>query len=189
MLYCDECGLVAEKLENLPVLLPEDVEFMPTGDSPLKHHPDFLNAPCPQCGGSARRETDTMDTFMDSSWYWFRYLSPELEDAPIDRELAAKWTPVDTYTGGSEHAILHLLYSRFFTRVIRDLGFIDHSEPFKQLRNQGMILGEDNEKMSKSRGNVVDPDQLVATTVPTRCAPTSCSSAPGTRVHRGTRGA
>lgn len=163
MLYCDSCGLVPEKEENLPVLLPEDVEFMPTGESPLKHHPSFRSATCPHCGGSARRETDTMDTFMDSSWYWFRYLSPKLQDAPIDRELAKLWTPVNTYTGGSEHAILHLLYSRFFTKVIRDLGFIDHGEPFTRLRNQGMILGEDNEKMSKSRGNVVDPDDLVAT--------------------------
>lgn len=162
MLYCDSCGIVPEKAENLPVLLPEDVEFMPTGESPLKHHPDFQHATCPKCAGEARRETDTMDTFMDSSWYWFRYLSPDLEDAPVDRELAAKWTPVDTYTGGSEHAILHLLYSRFFTKVIRDLGFIEHGEPFGQLRNQGIILGEDNEKMSKSRGNVVDPDELVA---------------------------
>ena len=162
MLYCDSCGLVPEDEANLPVLLPDDVEFMPTGESPLKHHPDFQNATCPKCGGHARRETDTMDTFMDSSWYWFRYLSPDKTDGPIDSELAAKWTPVDTYTGGSEHAILHLLYSRFFTKVIRDLGFIKHGEPFRRLRNQGMILGEDNEKMSKSRGNVVDPDQLVA---------------------------
>ncbi len=162
MLYCEKDGLVAEKLENLPVRLPEDVEFMPTGESPLNSHPEFLNATCPVCGGPARRETDTMDTFMDSAWYWFRYLDPTKEDGPINSELAARWTPVDTYTGGSEHAILHLLYSRFFTKAIRDLGLIGHGEPFKRLRNQGMILGEDNEKMSKSRGNVVDPDHLVA---------------------------
>ncbi|CAA9368680.1 MAG: Leucyl-tRNA synthetase, partial [uncultured Chloroflexia bacterium] len=161
-LYCDSCGLVPEKEENLPVVLPTDVAFMPTGESPLKHHAGFLHATCPECGGPAVRETDTMDVFVDSSWYWFRYLSPHKDDAPLDKELAAKWTPVEQYTGGVEHAILHLLYARFFTKVIRDLGFIDSHEPFQRLRNQGMILGEDNEKMSKSRGNVVNPDDLVA---------------------------
>ena len=161
MLYCDECGIVAEKEENLPVRLPEDVAFMPTGESPLKHHEGFLNATCPECGGAAKRETDTMDTFMDSSWYWFRYLSPHKEDAPLDKELAKAWTPVDLYTGGIEHAILHLLYARFFTKVLRDLDLIDSSEPFLKLRNQGIILGEDNEKMSKSGGNTVNPDSLV----------------------------
>jgi len=162
MLYCDACGVVPEREENLPVLLPEDVAFMPTGESPLKSHEGFLNATCPSCAGPARRETDTMDTFMDSSWYWFRYLSPAKEDGPVDRERAKRWTPVDTYTGGIEHAILHLLYARFFTKVMRDLGLIEHGEPFLRLRNQGMILGEDGEKMSKRRGNVVDPDDLVA---------------------------
>ncbi len=161
MLYCDECGIVAEKEENLPVRLPEDVAFMPTGESPLKHHEDFLNATCPECGGPAKRETDTMDTFMDSSWYWFRYLSPHKEDAPLDKELVRAWTPVDLYTGGIEHAILHLLYARFFTKVLRDLDLTQSSEPFKKLRNQGIILGEDSEKMSKSRGNTVNPDALV----------------------------
>ena len=162
MLYCDACGVVPEREENLPVLLPEDVAFMPTGESPLKSHEGFLNATCPSCGGPARRETDTMDTFMDSSWYWFRYLNPAKDDGPVDRERAQRWTPVDTYTGGIEHAILHLLYARFFTKVMRDLGLIEHGEPFLRLRNQGMILGEDGEKMSKRRGNVVDPDDLVA---------------------------
>ena len=162
MLYCDACGVVPERAENLPVVLPEDVAFMPTGESPLKSHAAFLNATCPSCGGPARRETDTMDTFMDSSWYWFRYLSPGKEDGPVDAEIARRWTPVDTYTGGIEHAILHLLYARFFTKVMRDIGLIDHGEPFVRLRNQGMILGEDGEKMSKRRGNVVDPDDLVA---------------------------
>jgi leucyl-tRNA synthetase len=162
VVYCDSCGIVAEKLENLPVILPQDVAFMPTGESPLKTHAAFLETTCPNCGGAARRETDTMDTFQDSSWYWFRYLSPHDSSRPFDPELAAKWTPVDTYTGGIEHAILHLLYSRFFTKVLRDLGFTDANEPFKRLRNQGMILGSDNEKMSKSRGNVVNPDDLVA---------------------------
>ena len=162
MLYCDRCGLQPEHEGNLPVLLPADVAFMPTGESPLKTHEAFLRATCPTCGGPATRETDTMDTFMDSSWYWFRYLSPHREDVPFDADLAARWTPVDTYTGGIEHAILHLLYARFFTKVLRDLGLVAIDEPFRRLRNQGMILGEDNEKMSKSRGNVVNPDLLVA---------------------------
>ena len=161
ILYCEKCGIVPEREENLPVRLPEDVAFMPTGESPLKHNEAFLNATCPECGGPAERETDTMDTFMDSSWYWFRYLSPHKEDAPIDKDLVEAWTPVDLYTGGIEHAILHLLYARFFTKVMRDLGLIDSNEPFLKLRNQGIILGEDNEKMSKSRGNVVNPDALV----------------------------
>ncbi len=161
-LYCDDCGLVPEREENLPVVLPTDVAFMPTGESPLKYHEAFLNATCPNCGGPAKRETDTMDTFVDSSWYWFRFLSPHKDDGPFDTELAAKWTPVEQYTGGIEHAILHLLYARFFTKVVRDLGLISEGEPFTKLRNQGMILGEDNEKMSKSRGNVINPDDLVA---------------------------
>ena len=162
VLYCDACGLVPEREENLPVVLPEDVAFIPTGESPLKHNEAFLHATCPECGGPATRETDTMDTFVDSSWYWFRYLSPHQDDAPISKALAAKWTPVEQYTGGVEHAILHLLYARFFTKAIRDLGYIENDEPFQRLRNQGMILGEDNEKMSKSRGNVINPDDLVA---------------------------
>ncbi|MEM7737357.1 MAG: leucine--tRNA ligase, partial [Deinococcota bacterium] len=162
MIYCDDCGIVPEKEENLPVVLPEDVAFLPTGESPLKSHEAFINCTCPTCGGPAKRETDTMDTFMDSSWYWFRYLSPNKEDGPFDSALAQQWTPVNLYTGGIEHAILHLLYARFFTKVIRDLGLTTTNEPFTKLRNQGMILGEDNEKMSKSRGNVVNPDDLVA---------------------------
>ena len=160
-LYCESCGLVPEKEENLPVVLPTDVAFMPTGESPLKHHEAFLNATCPHCGGPAKRETDTMDTFVDSSWYWFRFLSPHKQDGPFNTEMATKWTPVEQYTGGVEHAILHLLYARFFTKAIRDLGLIKEGEPFTKLRNQGMILGEDNEKMSKSRGNVINPDDLV----------------------------
>ncbi len=162
VLYCEGCGIVPEKVENLPVLLPEDVAFLPTGESPLKTHAAFLSASCPRCGGPAKRETDTMDTFMDSAWYWFRYLSPHDDTRPIDPDLAARWTPVDMYTGGIEHAILHLLYARFFTKVLRDMGYVNVNEPFKRLRNQGMILGSDNEKMSKSRGNVVNPDDLVA---------------------------
>jgi leucyl-tRNA synthetase len=162
MVYCEACGIVPVPIEQLPVVLPTDVAFMPTGQSPLQTHEPFLHTTCPRCGGEARRETDTMDTFMDSSWYWFRFLTPDLEAAPLDTALAQRWTPVDMYTGGVEHAILHLMYARFFTKVLRDLGLIDHGEPFKRLYNQGMILGADNEKMSKSRGNVVNPDKLVA---------------------------
>jgi len=161
IVYCDACGIVPEREENLPVVLPSDVAFMPTGESPLKTHEPFLRTPCPACGGPATRETDTMDTFQDSSWYWFRYLSPNDTDRPFDPELVKRWTPVDTYTGGIEHAILHLMYARFFTKALRDLGLVDTGEPFLRLRNQGIILGEDNEKMSKSRGNVVNPDALV----------------------------
>ncbi len=162
IIYCDECGIQPEKEENLPVLLPDDVAFMPTGESPLKHHPAFAEVECPNCGGKARRETDTMDTFVDSAWYWFRYLTPHADDKPFDPDLVKRWTPVDVYTGGVEHAILHLLYARFFTKVLRDLGLVEISEPFLTLRNQGIILGADNEKMSKSRGNVVNPDELVS---------------------------
>ena len=161
VVYCDGCGIVPVDEADLPVRLPTDVDFLPTGQSPLTTHAAFLETSCPSCGGPAKRETDTMDTFMDSSWYWFRYLTPDLDAAPVDRALAKAWTPVDMYTGGVEHAILHLLYARFFTKVLRDLGFVEGGEPFRRLRNQGMILGADGEKMSKSRGNVVNPDHLV----------------------------
>ncbi|MDZ7704091.1 MAG: leucine--tRNA ligase [Trueperaceae bacterium] len=161
IVYCDACGIVPVPEDQLPVELPSDVAFMPTGESPLRSHEGFLNTTCPECGGAAQRETDTMDTFIDSSWYFFRYLSPGLDSAPFDRTLANAWMPVEQYTGGIEHAILHLLYARFFTKVIRDLGLSDVDEPFTRMFNQGMILGEDNEKMSKSRGNVVNPDELV----------------------------
>jgi leucyl-tRNA synthetase len=161
---CDQCGLVPVPEEDLPVLLPEDAEFMPTGQSPLITHQAFVNTSCPQCGGPARRETDTMDTFVDSSWYWYRYLSPHDQEHPFDRAKMEYWTPVDQYTGGIEHAILHLLYSRFWTKALADLGLVHHREPFARLFNHGVILGEDGEKMSKSRGNVVDPDELVART-------------------------
>ena len=162
VVYCDECGMVPVPEDQLPVELPLDAEFTPTGQSPLVTHEGFLNTTCPRCGGAARRETDTMDTFVDSSWYWFRYTSPQEEDGPFDPEAAARWTPVDLYCGGIEHAILHLLYARFFTKVIRDLGLIEHGEPFLRLRNQGMILAEEGTKMSKSRGTTIAPDELVA---------------------------
>src|SRR5699024_9106248 len=140
VVYCDDCGMVPVPEDQLPVELPLDAEFTPTGQSPLITHESFVNTTCPTCGGHARRETDTMDTFMDSSWYWFRYASPNYDHAPFDVEKAEQWSPVDLYCGGIEHAILHLLYARFFTRVIRDLGLTDVSEPFTRLRNQGMIL-------------------------------------------------
>ena len=161
MIYCDRCGIVPVPEGDLPVLLPEDAEFKPTGESPLTSHPSFLNVDCPQCGGPARRETDTMDTFIDSSWYLLRYVSPKYAAGPFDPELLKKWLPVDQYTGGAEHAVLHLLYSRFFIKAMRDMGLVDFDEPFLRLFNQGVILGADHEKMSKSRGNVVNPDDVV----------------------------
>jgi leucyl-tRNA synthetase len=161
IIYCDSCGTVPVPEEDLPVLLPEDAEFMPTGESPLKRDPDFYNTTCPSCGGPATRETDTMDTFVDSSWYWYRYLSPHYDEGPFDQERGAHWLPVDQYTGGIEHAVLHLLYARFWTKVMRDMGLVAFGEPFDRLYNQGIILGPDGEKMSKSRGNVVNPQDFV----------------------------
>jgi len=161
IIYCDNCGTVPVPEEDLPVLLPEDAEFMPTGESPLKRDPDFYNTVCPTCGGPATRETDTMDTFVDSSWYWYRYLSPHYGEWPWEPEKGEEWLPVDIYTGGIEHAILHLLYARFWTKTMRDLGLVEFGEPFNRLYNQGIILGEDAEKMSKSRGNVVNPQDYV----------------------------
>jgi leucyl-tRNA synthetase len=161
IVYCEECGVVPVPEEDLPVLLPEDAEFMPTGESPLKLHEGFRNTTCPRCGGPAQRETDTMDTFVDSSWYQYRYLSPHYDEGPFDPERGERWLPVDQYTGGIEHATMHLLYTRFFTKVMRDLGLVDFDEPMTRLFNQGIILGEDAEKMSKSRGNVVNPQEFV----------------------------
>jgi leucyl-tRNA synthetase len=161
IIYCATDGIVPVPYEDLPVLLPENVDYRGRGDNPLNHDESFLNVTCPKCGEPARRETDTMDTFVDSSWYWYRYLSPDNDDGPVDRALAAVWTPVDQYTGGAEHAVMHLLYSRFWTKAMRDIGLISDDEPFKRLFNQGQILGADGERMSKSRGNVEDPDDLV----------------------------
>ncbi|TAM64950.1 MAG: leucine--tRNA ligase, partial [Chloroflexota bacterium] len=162
IVYCARDGTVPVPEADLPVLLPDTVDYRGSGENPLNRDEAFLAATCPRCGGPARRETDTMDTFMDSSWYWFRYLSPDKEDGPIDPDLVAAWTPVDQYTGGAEHAVMHLLYSRFFTKAMRDCGLLTQDEPFKRLFNQGQILGADGERMSKSRGNVQDPDELVA---------------------------
>ncbi len=175
IIYCAQCGTLPVPDKDLPVLLPDDVEFMPTGESPLKLHPTWRFVRCPQCDGHAERETDTMDTFMCSSWYQYRYLSPHCDTFPFDPEEASYWLPVDLYTGGIEHATMHLLYTRFFTRAMRDCGIFANvrpmdpsrqpesmfTEPMTRLYNQGIILGEDNEKMSKSRGNVIDPDEQV----------------------------
>jgi leucyl-tRNA synthetase len=163
MLYCQgECGIVPVPEEDLPVLLPEDAEFKPTGESPLATHATFVNATCPNCGGPAKRETDTMDTFMDSSWYFLRYVDPNFDSPPgFDVDKANHWMPVDQYMGGVEHAVMHLLYARFFIKVLRDLGYLNVGEPFARLYNQGVILGPDGFRMSKSRGNVVAPDEIV----------------------------
>ena len=162
MVYCDTDGIVPVPLDQLPVRLPDTVDYGGSGNSPLKSDAAFMNTTCPKCGGPAQRETDTLDTFIDSSWYWFRYLSPANVDAPVDRRIEARWCPVDQYTGGSEHAVMHLLYARFFTKAMADLGLVHEREPFKRLFNQGQILGADGERMSKSRGNVEDPDKLVS---------------------------
>jgi leucyl-tRNA synthetase len=161
VIYCPEHGAVPVPDEDLPVMLPEDVEFMPTGESPLKMHDAFLHTTCPICEKPSLRETDTMDTFMCSSWYQYRYLSPHDSEHPFEPEEGAYWLPVDQYTGGIEHATMHLIYTRFFTMAMREMGLVDFSEPMIRLYNQGMVLGEDGEKMSKSRGNVVAPDELV----------------------------
>jgi len=161
IIYCSECGTVPVPYEDLPVVLPEDAQFLPTGESPLKYHEGFRKVTCPRCGGSAEREIDTMDTFVDSSWYQYRYLSPHEDRAPFDPDQGRYWLPVDLYTGGIEHATLHLLYTRFFTKAMRDIGLVNFDEPMTRLYNQGIILGEDSEKMSKSRGNVVSPDDYV----------------------------
>jgi leucyl-tRNA synthetase len=162
IVYCPDHGAVPVPDDQLPVLLPDDVEWRPTGESPLKLHPTWKKTTCPLCGKPAERETDTMDTFMCSSWYHLRYLSPDYDEGPFDPLEYDYWMPVDTYTGGIEHATMHLIYTRFFHKAGRDMGVMKSSEPMLQLRNQGIILGEDSEKMSKSRGNVIAPDDLVS---------------------------
>ena len=202
IIYCDKCGTVPEKFENLPVRLPENAPITGTGESPLAKVPEFVNTNCPNCDGPATRETDTMDTFVDSSWYYFRYTDPGNEILPFDPEVAAYWTPVDQYIGGDDHAVMHLIYARFWTKVLRDIGLVNFDEPFKRLLTQGMVVGEtffdietgkriyhlpDDvtvtrdekgritgatskdgkplkyaiERMSKSKGNGVDPDEMV----------------------------
>ncbi|RKY33353.1 MAG: leucine--tRNA ligase [Candidatus Omnitrophota bacterium] len=162
IVYCDKCGEVPVPEEQLPVLLPEKVEFLPTGQSPLTYVEEFIKTRCPRCGGSALRETDTMDTFVDSSWYYLRYISPKEEKSPFVSEDVNYWLPVDQYIGGVEHAILHLMYARFINKFFYDLGLINFKEPFRRLFTQGMIV-KDGAKMSKSKGNVVSPDYIIDT--------------------------
>ncbi|MBI2830900.1 MAG: leucine--tRNA ligase [Chloroflexi bacterium] len=160
IIYCPKCGTVPVPEKDLPVLLPEDAEFKPTGESPLKYVEHFVNTTCPKCSGPAKRETDTMDTFMCSSWYFLRYASPGCTSAAFDDRVKF-WMPVDLYTGGAEHAVMHLFYARFFIKALRDMGLVDFGEPFTRLFNQGTIIAQ-RQKMSKSRGNVINPDGYVA---------------------------
>ena len=161
MIHCERDGIVPVPDDQLPVLLPEKIEITQQGGSPLSRVPDFVNVTCPKCGGPAKRETDTMDTFVDSSWYFYRYTDAKNANAPFDSAIAKYWFPIDQYIGGVEHAILHLIYSRFWTEVMRDLGLITNDEPAQRLFTQGMVI-KDGAKMSKSKGNVVSPDDMVA---------------------------
>ena len=164
VVYCDACGIRPVPLDQLPVLAPDDVEFRPTGQSPLQSHEGFLHTTCPDCGGPARRETDTMDTFVDSSWYFLRFCDPWNDELPFDQEAVDAWMPVDQYIGGAEHAVLHLMYARFFTKALSDLGVAPEGlrEPFHRLFTQGMIR-LDGAKMSKSKGNLVAPEEIIDT--------------------------
>ncbi|MBC7911099.1 MAG: leucine--tRNA ligase, partial [Pyrinomonadaceae bacterium] len=167
IIYCEKCGAVPVPEKDLPVRLPDNAEFTGTGESPLAGVAEFVNTTCPKCSGAARRETDTMDTFVDSSWYFFRYCDPRNETAPFDKEKAAYWTPVDQYIGGDSHAVMHLIYTRFWSKMMRDLGLVNFNEPVKRLLTQGMVTnrveGTDEWKaMSKSLGNGVDPDEMIA---------------------------
>src|SRR5215469_5109098 len=160
MLYCAKCGIVPVPVDQLPVLLPDNVQITLQGGSPLARVPEFVNATCPKCGGPARRETDTMDTFVDSSWYFYRYTCPDLQDRALDTETVDYWFPIDQYIGGVEHAILHLIYSRFWAKFMRDIGIVRNGEPVRRLFTQGMVI-KDGAKMSKSKGNVDSPDDMV----------------------------
>jgi leucyl-tRNA synthetase len=160
IIYCEKCGVVPVPEHDLPVVLPLDVELLENGGSPLPVHKPFYSTTCPECGAAARRETDTMDTFVESSWYFARFACPDFEGGPLDRERTDYWMPVDQYIGGIEHAVLHLLYSRFFVKVLRDMGYLQTDEPFQNLLTQGMVI-KDGFKMSKSKGNVVDPDDMI----------------------------
>ncbi|OXT06709.1 leucine--tRNA ligase [Thermoanaerobacterium thermosaccharolyticum] len=161
IIHCEKCGLVPVPEEDLPVLLPYNVEFSPDGESPLKKSEEFMNTTCPKCGGKALRDPDTLDTFVDSSWYFLRYPDNKNGKEPFNKELIDKMLPVDKYIGGAEHACMHLLYARFVTKALRDLGYLDFDEPFKSLIHQGIILGPDGNKMSKSRGNTISPDEYI----------------------------
>ena len=161
MVYCDKDGVVPVAEKDLPVILPDNVPITLAGGSPLLNVPEFLNTTCPKCGGPARRETDTMDTFVDSSWYFYRYADAHNDQAPFDSAKIAYWFPIDQYIGGVEHAILHLIYSRFWTKFMRDMGLVKNDEPVARLFTQGMVI-KDGAKMSKNLGNVVSPDEMVA---------------------------
>jgi leucyl-tRNA synthetase len=161
MVYCAQCGIVPVAEKDLPVLLPLDVKITGKGRSPLENVPSFINASCPKCDGPARRESDTMDTFVDSSWYFYRYCDAHNDRAPFSSTTIARWFPIDQYIGGVEHAILHLIYSRFWTKMMRDIGIVTNDEPVKHLFTQGMVI-KDGSKMSKSVGNVVSPDDMIA---------------------------
>ena len=166
VVYCDKDGMVPVPYEQLPVVLPDRAQFTGTGESPLAGVPEFVNTTCPKCDGPARRETDTMDTFVDSSWYFFRYLDPRNEKAPFDPAIAKEWTPVDQYIGGDSHAVMHLIYTRFWTKFMRDIGMVSFDEPVTRLLTQGMVTNrvaqtEEWKAMSKSLGNGVDPDQMI----------------------------
>jgi leucyl-tRNA synthetase len=161
MIHCESCGIVPVPEDDLPVLLPENVSFQPNGRSPLADTPEWVNVPCPECNAPARRETDTMDTFMCSSWYQMRYADPHNPERPFSQAAARYWFPVDQYSGGPEHAVMHLLYTRFFWKAARDMGVVEGDEPMTRLFNQGVILGPDGNRMSKSRGNAVAPDDQV----------------------------
>jgi leucyl-tRNA synthetase len=159
MIHCDACGTISpEKEENLPITLPPDLDF--SVGAPLATHPTFTKVTCPNCGAPARRDTDTMDTFVDSNWYYFRYCDPHNDRCPFDREIVQRWLPVDFYIGGDEHAVMHLIYTRAWTMMMRDLGLIDFGEPIRRLLTQGMVI-LNGAKMSKSRGNIVDPDDMI----------------------------
>ena len=160
VVYCEKDGMVGVPDDQLPVVLPPDAPFTGEGGNPLEKVPEFVSARCPRCGGPARRETDTMDTFVDSSWYFYRYLSPHKDDGPFDEAAMRYWFPIDLYVGGTEHAILHLVYSRFWTKVMRDLGLVPFDEPVTRLFPQGMVH-KDGEVMSKSKGNTVAPDDVI----------------------------
>ncbi len=161
IIYCDKCGTVPVPEKDLPVLLPHNVEFKPDGESPLKKSSEFMNCTCPKCGGKAKREADTLDTFVCSSWYYLRYPDAKNDKEAFRKEIVDKMLPVDVYVGGKEHAAMHLIYARFMTKALRDLGFLDFDEPFKKLIHQGMILGPDGNKMSKSKGNTVSPEEYI----------------------------
>ncbi len=161
MVYCDKDGVVPVAEKDLPVILPDKVKVTLAGGSPLMNVPEFLHTTCPKCGGPARRETDTMDTFVDSSWYFYRYADARNDTAPFDSAKIAYWFPIDQYIGGVEHAILHLIYSRFWTKFMRDMGLVKNDEPAARLFTQGMVI-KDGAKMSKNLGNVVSPDEMVA---------------------------